>query len=327
MTTVWLVRHAEAEGNLCRRIHGHFDSNVTRKGMQQIKQLKERFAQIPVDVCYSSDLTRTVTTAQAICIPNRLTLCTDSVFREVNLGEWEDCPFGYLGVFDSENLKNFNNDPKNWHVKGSEPYKEYTDRFLSALKHVCKQHRGKSIAIVSHGAVLRGLFMELFPHMEAGHSDNTAVSKIILEDGMFHPVFLNDNSHLTEETSTFAKQNWWKGRHAKEDDALWFREQEKKLHYDACLGNACVGTVVCKEDGDRGVVERVELLEAYRGKGFAVQMLGQAIFQMRSLGKKSLILPLGGSEPLRAASRKLYFTEDELGNAVLDLKISVRVLE
>lgn len=34
-TTIYLVRHAEAEGNLGRRCHGHYDSMLTRRGLEQ----------------------------------------------------------------------------------------------------------------------------------------------------------------------------------------------------------------------------------------------------------------------------------------------------
>ena len=74
MTTLYLIRHAEAEGNLYRRIHGQFDTNVTPNGRRQIAALARRFAAVPVDAVYASDLTRTQTTAQAIAAPQGLPL-------------------------------------------------------------------------------------------------------------------------------------------------------------------------------------------------------------------------------------------------------------
>ena len=32
MTRIYLIRHAEAEGNLYRRAHGQYDSNITPLG-------------------------------------------------------------------------------------------------------------------------------------------------------------------------------------------------------------------------------------------------------------------------------------------------------
>lgn len=34
MTTIYLIRHAEAEGNLYRRIHGWYDALVTENGLR-----------------------------------------------------------------------------------------------------------------------------------------------------------------------------------------------------------------------------------------------------------------------------------------------------
>ena len=42
MTTIYLVRHAEAEGNLYRRIHGWYNSKITEKGYRQIAALEKR---------------------------------------------------------------------------------------------------------------------------------------------------------------------------------------------------------------------------------------------------------------------------------------------
>ena len=90
MTTIYLIRHAEAEGNLYRRIHGQYNALVTDNGYSQIAALKERFRDIHVDAVYSSDLFRTMTTAGAIYKPKGLTLHTDPDLREISMGEWED---------------------------------------------------------------------------------------------------------------------------------------------------------------------------------------------------------------------------------------------
>ena len=54
-TTLYVIRHAEAEGNLYRRIHGQYNSNVTANGLRQIEALEARFRDIPVDAVYASD--------------------------------------------------------------------------------------------------------------------------------------------------------------------------------------------------------------------------------------------------------------------------------
>ena len=74
MTRIYIIRHAEAEGNLFHRAHGWFDGHITATGMEQIAALEKRFADIHVDTAYASELTRTQTTAQAVVAPKGLKL-------------------------------------------------------------------------------------------------------------------------------------------------------------------------------------------------------------------------------------------------------------
>ena len=66
MTRLYLIRHAEAEGNLYRVAHGHCNGLITNyRGYQQIDALRERFRKVDIDAVYSSDLYRTQITARA----------------------------------------------------------------------------------------------------------------------------------------------------------------------------------------------------------------------------------------------------------------------
>ena len=66
MTTIYLVRHGEAEGNIYRRIQGQYDSRVTPRGLLQLQALSNRFSAVPLDAVYAGDLTRAKETAAAI---------------------------------------------------------------------------------------------------------------------------------------------------------------------------------------------------------------------------------------------------------------------
>ena len=227
MTRIYLIRHAEAEGNLYRRIHGQYDSKITCGGRRQIQALARRFAGERIDACYSSDLIRTRVTAQAIWMPKGLPLRCDPRFREVRLGVWEDIPFGQLEQEETEALRQFVTDPRSWHVEGAETFSAYSQRFLDALNEAARRHDGGTIAVVSHGCVIRAVQQRLFfpsePMERTGHCDNTGVSLLEYEDGSFRLIYLNDNSHLPPKLSTFARQNWWREDTGKKDHNLWFR--------------------------------------------------------------------------------------------------------
>ena len=118
MTKIYVIRHAEAEGNIYRRIHGQYNSKLTRNGYRQIAALERRFADIPIDAVYASDLFRTCETAKALYVPKGLPLHPDPRFRETNVGRWEDTPFGQLDVFEAEQMYYFTHDPAKWRVPG-----------------------------------------------------------------------------------------------------------------------------------------------------------------------------------------------------------------
>ena len=241
-TRIFIIRHAEAEGNLFRRIHGQYESSVTVNGMRQVQALQERFAAEHIDACYASDLIRTRTTAQAIYVPKNLPLQCDPRFREVRLGVWEDVPFGQLETEQPEMMAKFNGDPLHWKVEGAEDFQTYSSRFLEALEEAARRHAGGTIAIVSHGCVIRSMQQRLFYPAgsgDPGHCDNTGVSLLEYENGAYRAVYLNDNSHLSDEISTFARQQWWREGGKKVDHNLWFRPLDQgEAWYTACREDA-----------------------------------------------------------------------------------------
>ena len=118
-TTIYLIRHAEAEGNLYRRVHGWYNSLITDNGYRQIAALEHRFQDIHIDAVYSSDLFRTMTTARAVYAPKGLELHTDPGLREVHMGLWEDRPWGEVARTDGERLALFNATDDAWHPPAS----------------------------------------------------------------------------------------------------------------------------------------------------------------------------------------------------------------
>lgn len=242
MTQLYIIRHAEAEGNLYRRIHGWYDSLVTERGCRQIAALEHRFQDVPIDAVYSSDLFRTRTTAAAIHKPKGLPLITRPGLREVHLGVWEDRTWGEVGYFDPDGLRRFNSDSPDFLVEGGETFFEAQRRITTEVRAIAAAHPGAAVAVFSHGTAIRMLQAAVLglPMGELkvlGHSDNTAVSCIEAEGDKLRLVFANDNSHLPEEISTLASQGWWKGKTGGNDGELRFlpldMERQGEVYYNA----------------------------------------------------------------------------------------------
>lgn len=217
MTKIYLIRHAEAEGNLYRRIHGHYDGDITPRGYEQIALLAERFRDIEIDALYASDLQRTQKTAAAITKYHSIPLNIEPRLKEVCMGVWEEKPWGNVGYDEPEQLLFFSNDPAKWNVEGRESFEDLKARITGVIVELGERHEGQTIACFSHGMAIRTLISGIKDISserihEILHGDNTCVSLLSFDNGKLEIEYYNDNSHLPPEMSTFANQSWWKNR-------------------------------------------------------------------------------------------------------------------
>lgn len=308
MTTIYLIRHAEAEGNIFRRAHGWYDSSVTRNGLRQIAALEKRFADVPIDAVYASDLIRTCTTAGALCRPKGLPLHKEPRFREVGMGVWEDVPFGQLAHDEPEALLLFTKSPQRWAVEGSERYEVFTGRFLQALDELAQRHAGQSIAVFSHGMILQNVLAKLFYDGDTarlGHCENTGVSKLRYENGVYHAEYFFDGSHLPAEISTVGRQSWrqqgitkcnFRYLPAGAGDAEFLRTlgyvpQADETVLLAYAEQTPAGAVALRRADKRtGGIAFLALAPEFRGQGLAAQLLGCAVSAFRREGMTELCL-------------------------------------
>ncbi len=243
MTTIYLVRHAEAEGNLYRRIHGRYNALITDNGFRQIEALRARFEPVHIDAVYSSDLYRTMTTAGAVYRPKGLPLHTDPRLQEIFMGDWEDHPWGEIRHFCPAELDRFNATDPTWRAPNGEDLADVGDRMEQAVREIAVRHDGQTVAIFSHGTAIRQFTANargLAPGewKTLGHSDNTAVTKLTFDGNNFSIEYEGDSSHLDESISTLARQSWWRkeGKQAP-DINLWYRpidwNTERELYLEA----------------------------------------------------------------------------------------------
>ena len=344
MTEIFLIRHTQAEGNLYRMMQGHWDGDITPMGSRQIDALAERFRDVPVDAVYSSDLYRARMTAGAITRYHDLPLNTSKELREVNVGPWETAFFGNVMHEFPEQAENFMAHPDKWRIDGAETYAQVQKRAFAELSAIAQRHDGQSVAVVSHGVTIRCILAAV---MDTGLDrlgevpivNNTSVTVLRYENGVFTPVVINDYSHLES-----IKSPEWKRNTALRDETIDPKEQ--KEYYCGCYADAwraahgCLtgfsadGYILSAEehwlydsssvlkmlDGDEpvglidmdvqrgakdgtGWISLLYLNGNYRGKGYGIQLLARAIKKYTNLGRTELRLHVAEEN---AAAIKFY---------------------
>lgn len=293
MTTIYLIRHAEADGNLYRRAHGWYDSVITDRGYRQIAALAKRFASTHFDAVYSSDRRRTKTTALSVYKTHGLPLVTTPRVREIGIGVWEDHPWAELERTDGEQLERFNTDAAHWHVAGGEYLPDVRERMIGALREIAEAHPNGTAAVFSHGMAIRltvGTLQGLSLHEidGTGHAENTAVSRLEYENGTFRVAYRDDASHLSDELMSLKRQAWLKNARGFEG-GIYYVPSGAEGHFDVCRAGETVGAVsVDKCENGLAVIGEFWLENDVQGLGFGQQLVGQALSYARAHGCERL---------------------------------------
>ncbi len=86
---VLLVRHGETEWNREGRYQGRTDIPLSAVGVEQVRALGRRLAQVPIAIAAASPLSRARATAEAVVAGRDLTLEIDDGLAEISHGAWE----------------------------------------------------------------------------------------------------------------------------------------------------------------------------------------------------------------------------------------------
>lgn len=215
MTTLYIVRHGEARGNVERNFHGWFDSELTENGRMQIGRLPAYFRDIHLDAAYSSDLKRTRETAEIVAKEKGLSVLTRADLREIHGGQWEDVPWDDLPVRFPESYGHWLERPHLLEMPDGERMTEFQDRIYNAILDIIKQHDGENVLIATHGTAIRALLcrvrgIPLSAMPGESWCDNASVTVLNADGEKIQVTVDGDNSHLAD-ISTLAKQKWWRG--------------------------------------------------------------------------------------------------------------------
>ena len=330
-TKIYLIRHAEAEGNLFRVAHGQYNSTLTPRGYRQLRYLRDRFRDIHIDAVYGSDLLRAHTTASAIYAPKGLEFHPMPLLRELGLGIWEQMSWGEILRMDADMYVHFNKRPDLWHAEGAETFPMVRDRMLAAVRQIAAENPGKVVAATSHGAALRTLLgtlqgMSLEEIGKTGHADNTAVSLIEVDGDEIRVIFRDDNSHTPPEFSTFRRQSWHKGD-AATDTGLWFRwvsDSDSGAVVDGMLEQDAVGRIAFRPEKAGLRITEFAVIPALRGQRYGVQLLGQAVQYARRKGLEDIVLTC--PEDLADYFAQYGFAQISHSGEMAEVKLDLRLV-
>lgn len=192
LTTIYLVRHAQSEGNVLGIAQGQLDYPLTQEGERQAKELAKEFKDIHFSAIFSSDLIRAKRTAEEVAIERNLEVKATVVLRERSRGRFS----GQLVQELQEELDRLIKHHESLSEEAKKKFKfekdyesdeEIISRVLTFLREISFAYRGKTILVVSHSGVIRSLLLHFgfatFETLQRGSMENTGYVKL-LSDGV-----------------------------------------------------------------------------------------------------------------------------------------------
>ncbi len=156
MTHLILVRHGETAWTKEKRYQGNTDIPLSSEGRKSMRVLAAAVKKLSPDVLYTSALKRAKHSAAEITSRTGLKARVDRRLNELSFGEWE-------GHTAAELARKKNRAFLSWAKgkwvtpRGGESMHALRLRTLAFMKECLRKHKGKTVALVCHGGVIRML--------------------------------------------------------------------------------------------------------------------------------------------------------------------------
>jgi broad specificity phosphatase PhoE len=199
-----IVRHGETNENVREIVQGQTYGTLSEKGRKQAKLLAQRLKDEKLDIIFSSDLERARdTTVEIVKFHPGVPVEYTALIRERNLGSFEGRTIAELRAAQKEEGM-----PKyKWVPPDGESYLHILERARKFLDRIMKEHRDKTVLVVSHGGFIRSLLSLVLDkpirEMSEAKVPNTCVNILELKsDHKFEVRVLSSVDHLDSETET-----------------------------------------------------------------------------------------------------------------------------
>ena len=158
---LYIVRHGETEWNVIKRFQGQLNTPLTEKGIKKLKETGKKLENVLFDEVYTSELGRTVASAEIILNENngyknnKLELKKLAELNEVYFGVWQGLTYEEVFLKYPEEGNNYFYNVKNYKAENVEAEKleDALERFLKGINKILDSHESGNILVVTHGTV------------------------------------------------------------------------------------------------------------------------------------------------------------------------------
>lgn len=165
-TTIYIVRHGESEGNIKKILGLTPEVRLTNKGILQVESVSNKLSTVQFDVIFSSDLIRAKQTAEILAKEKKITIIMNKMLRERTYGKLngkttQEMKEELKDIYDEYEKMSNKNKYYSKLVEDMETVEEAILRFITTLRTITITYNEKTILVVSHVTLMRGLLIHL----------------------------------------------------------------------------------------------------------------------------------------------------------------------
>lgn len=200
MTRVYLVRHGTTDWNKEEIFRGRIDCQLNETGQAEARALAGYFRDIPLEVIYSSPLSRALGTAQVLAAAKGLRVFSDPAFVDMDFGAWQGLPLQEVKEKYSDLYQVWRKRPQTVTFPGGESLGQVRVRAWEGLTRIVRENPEKTALIIAHRVVTKVLICAILglddSHFWQIQQDTTAVNCFQHNRGIFITSLINDTCHL-----------------------------------------------------------------------------------------------------------------------------------
>ena len=159
---LYLVRHGQTDMNKEKLYYGWTDCPINDVGRKQAETLHQYFKNVHCHKVITSDLKRSVETAEIITKGQNVVLEKRQAFRELNFGLWEGKHYKALQKEYPEDFEQWGKDWKSFCIPEGEAFFTFYERIRKELENVIQQTpEDNTVLLVTHNGVMSAMLCVL----------------------------------------------------------------------------------------------------------------------------------------------------------------------
>ncbi len=153
-TRIWLVRHGEP-ADMRGRCYGKLDVGLSATGREQMERTAKYLQAEHFEAIYASPRVRTVESAREVAAFHECGVQEDAGLREIDFGDFEGLTYDEISTRYPDLYRQWMESPTEVQFPNGESFRAMRARVLSSFEALRERHEGQTVAIVTHGGVIR----------------------------------------------------------------------------------------------------------------------------------------------------------------------------